>query len=502
MWMSLVILLAGVAAYANSFSGPFIYDDLSSIPQNPHVRELWPVGEAVSAPPNTTASGRPIVSLTLALNYATGGLKVGGYHAFNLGLHLLSALLVFGIVRRTLESAIFDHRFDSSGRWLALAVAVLWTVHPLQTDSVTYVIQRTGLLMGSFYLLTLYCAIRGWGSSHHRTWFSAAVLACALGMGSKEAMVTAPLMVLLYDRTFVTGSFASALRRHWSLYVGLGLTELFLAALLASDPRAETVGFGHGMSAWTYLKIQTQVIAWYLRLCFWPKPLIILHDWPEPAGILSWLMPGLLVLALLALTVWQLVRRWGWGFVGAWFFLILAPTSSFVPIVTEPAAERRMYLPLAAAIVLVVVGGDWVLRKAGTRRPVGRWTLAGFRGGLVVTAAALLGYGTAQRNEDYRTELAIWADALRHYPDSPDVLSAAATALFREGRFDKAVLHYSRSLELRPDHAETRYNLANALVEEGDVEGALDHYAEAVRLKPHRAELWNNSGRACFSPMR
>ena len=185
-----------------------------------------------------TVSGRPVLNLSLALNYAVSGCDVRGYHVTNLAIHLAAALLLFGIVRRTLP------RFRGCGGGqqlarlqlatpLALAIALLWAVHPLQTESVTYIVQRAESLMGLFYLLTLYCFLRGAGSARAIFWYAGSVLACLLGMATKEVMVSAPLVVLLYDRTFLAGSFREAWRRRWAYYLALAATWLLLAWLVA-----------------------------------------------------------------------------------------------------------------------------------------------------------------------------------------------------------------------------------------------------------------------------
>ncbi|MHC4609143.1 MAG: hypothetical protein ACYS7M_02205, partial [Planctomycetota bacterium] len=247
VWLLPVVLLGAALAYSPGLSAPFIYDDLSAIRENPHIRHLWPLREAMSAPEQTPLAGRPVVSLSLAVNYAIGGIDVRGYHAFNLAVHLISAVLLFAIARRTLHSHLLHERYTASAGWIALAVAAIWALHPLQTESVIYVVQRTELLMGLFYVLTLYCAIRGSRSARPWFWHTAAVSACALGMASKEVMVSAPLIVLLHDRVFISGSFRGALARRPGLYAGLALTWVLLGVLLASGPRSESIGFNHGV---------------------------------------------------------------------------------------------------------------------------------------------------------------------------------------------------------------------------------------------------------------
>lgn len=487
-----LVLAGGVMAYSNSFSAPFFFDDLDSIPENPHVRQLWSLSRSLSAPPQTPVAGRPVVGFSLALNYAIGGLDVRGYHAMNLGLHLLSTLFLFGIVGRTLQSPTLRELFGRSGSWIALAIAAIWMTHPLHTEAVTYIIQRTELLVGLFYLLTLYCAIRGWRSPARRIWFSAAVVSCALGMASKEVMVSAPLMALLYDRAFVSGSFGSSLRRHTGLYAGLAATWAILAVLVASGPRSDSIGFGLGVSALDYLRTQAEVLLWYLRLSLWPDPLVISYEW-EPVHSFSGCVPqGLLILLLLGLTLWATWRRPALGFVGAWFFLILAPTSSVVPIVTEIAAERRMYLPLASVVVLIVIGVYLVLQSV-FRRPSLRFPVPQVASGVVVLAtAAGLGLRTFERNRDYRTPLAMWADAVQKRPANYRAHNNLAGALIEAGRLAEAIAHCNLALQLRPDHARAHANLGLALKRQGDLEQAVEQYRMALNLKPDSYQIHHN----------
>jgi hypothetical protein len=156
-----VILGSTVIVYLSSFQGVFVFDDIHAIVENPYVRRLWPLGQAMRAPPQSSVSGRPIVSLSLALSYAVSGLRPWGYHAFNLAVHLGAAALLFGLIRRTLLSDCLGGRCAARAAPLAAAITVLWAVHPLQTESVTYVIQRAESLAGFFLLAVLYCLCRG-----------------------------------------------------------------------------------------------------------------------------------------------------------------------------------------------------------------------------------------------------------------------------------------------------------------------------------------------------
>ena len=217
-------------------------DDLLSIEQNEYIRE-WRNLETVLFPQRELpTAGRPLVNLSFAVNYAIGGLNVRGYHVFNLACHLLSGLLVFGIVRRTLQLPGLSGRLRGNALNIGFAAAILWTLHPLNTEAVNYLTQRTELMMALFYLLTLYASIRGL-QPRARAWNAVAVLSCAAGMGCKESMVTAPVMVVLYDAIFAFESLKHAVRERGRFYGFLCLSWVLLAALIWSGPRMHSAGF-------------------------------------------------------------------------------------------------------------------------------------------------------------------------------------------------------------------------------------------------------------------
>ena len=484
------MIAAGLGVYRNSVAAPFIFDDHESITFNPHLQHLWPVWQAMAAPsPNSIVSGRPVVSLSLALNYALGGLDVFGYHVFNVTLHLLSALLLYGIVRRTLSSARLRDRYGLEAHGLAFAVSLLWTVHPLLTESVTYTIQRTELLMGSFLLLTLYSVIRSADAWPRRGWQVMAVVSCALGMASKEVMVVAPLLVWLYDWIVLAGPGRALWQRRWGLYLGLASTWLLLAILVAPIRHpAASVHFTH-LTPWDYAKTQCGVILHYVRLAVWPHPLVLdYYDWPV-ARTLAQALPSILVVGvLLAGTGWALARRLVLGFVGAWFFLILAPTSSVLPIMTEMAAERRMYLPLVAVVVLLVVGGWRLLERLRSRDRVRRSVAVGLAAAIATTLGAL----TIRRHEDYRSEIAIWQDTVAKRPGNARARLHLGKVLQAEGQLEAAIAQYRAVLRFRPLAAEASYDLGSAMTRQGNVVDAAAHYRNAIRLKPDMASAHYN----------
>lgn len=520
----MVILLAGLITYANSFSGTFVLDDDKHVLDNPRILTLWPLSD-------TLGGRRPVVDLSLAINYALGGLETWGYHAFNLAVHLLAGLTLFGVVRRTLESRPVDTVFKRRSTQLALVVAVLWLVHPLQTQSVTYIIQRAEALMGLFYLLTLYCVIRGLESdrqtrpfdrqsvrpfSRRNVWYLAAMLCCAAGMGSKAVMVTAPVAVLLYDRVFASGSFGESLRRRWGLYVGLCSTWLILflcgvvSGVFRGSARGATVGFGYqSISPLEYLVTQFGVIVHYLRLAVWPRPLCLDYGWEVAEHVWLSASLGVIIVSALCLALWAIVRGWTNGYVGLVFFLVLAPTSSFVPI-KDPAFEHRMYLPLAPVIVLAVIGAYAVLTSR-----LGAWTAEAINWrrivpGIAMIAALFLAYVTVQRNRDYHSALGMWQDVIAKRPEHSRAYLGLGTALFgraksaaargaqavaRQGFLD-AEQSFAQAVALKPTNADALYNLGNAKVENGKVEEAIEAFRQSLSINPRNAKCHYNLGNA------
>jgi tetratricopeptide (TPR) repeat protein len=501
----LTILAGGIAAFANSFQGQFIFDDLLALTQNPSTERLWRLDHVLRPPIQMTVGGRPMLNLSFAIDRAIFGLHPAGYHIGNLLIHLLAALALFGIIRRTWKGA-------PDGVWIAASVALLWVVHPLQTESVTYLVQRAESLMGLFYLLTLYTFLRsaegsnvaesgtisppgrepvlrslGEGGRTRSTFALLSIVCCWLGMATKEAMVSAPLIVLLYDRTFLTPSFAAIWRARRAYYLALFAAWLPLAALiLSTHGRGGTVGVGLGVGVMQYWATQFPAVVRYVWLAFWPNPLVFdygtewIENWTE-------LVPcAAVVLILIGLTVNGLRRFAPAGFVGFFFFAILAPTS-LMPGVRQTSAEHRMYLPLAAVLVAAVTGAYW----AWGRRTLLAWPLL----------AIILGKLTHERNWFYAHPVAMWQDTVSKRPGNPYSRNNYGGALLAAQLPANALIQLKESVRLKPDFMEGHGNLGSAYLRTGDLRNALNEYQMAVQLGPKYAAVHNNFGVALLSAL-
>ncbi|HEY1793167.1 MAG TPA: tetratricopeptide repeat protein [Opitutaceae bacterium] len=464
-WALAAVIVAAVAlAYGRTLHAPTHFDDDASLSGNPTIRSL---AGALLPPPTPTVGGRPILNLSFAVSHALSGDGVWGYHLLNIAVHALAALALFGIARRTLAGRA---KWGTSAAFL---IALLWAVHPLQTESVTYIVQRAESLMGLFFLLSLYFFIRGAASGRHPgPWLALSVASCLLGMGTKEVMVGAPIVILIYDAVFLSASLPDAVRKRRIYYLCLAATWAVLPYLVFSTHgRGGTAGFSSGISWWRYLLAQVPALTRYIRLSLWPHSLVF--DYGTALAPLSWsLVPeGMLLVALLAASIWAVMRRRPAGFLGATFFIILAPSSSIVPVASEPMAEHRMYLPLAAVAALVVVAALKWLGRPGI---------------VALGAAALaLGWATFERNQLYLSDIYLWQDTADKVPGSYRAHNNLGIALAAADRSSEAIAQYEDVLRIDPSLAEAHSNLANELSKTpAGAREAESQYLEAIRLKP------------------
>ncbi len=509
-----------VAPFLNSLDNPFIWDDRASIVDNRSIRSLWPLWGPIVPPAETPVASRPLVNLSFALNYSLHGLDVRGYHLVNLGLHLLTAWLLFAIVYRTLTRSVSNARSHGHASVTALLATVVWAVHPMVSEVVNYTTQRSDALGGLFLLATLFAAQRALSSPHRGRWHVVAVVACVCGVLAKEFVAVTPLIVLLYDRVFAFHSFREAFAVRKNLYVALVATWIPLAVILALRPHS-TIGFAAGVDAWTYLLNQAEMLVRYLRLAVWPDALVIDYGVPRPLSLGTVWVSGLLIAALCAASIVALFRWPRVGFLCAVFFLLLAPSSSIIPIVTEVGAERRMYLSLAALTIFVVAGSAWAIDRVRPHMPrrVGQ-ILPAAAVAVTVAVAGTLGVLTTHRNSEYATAVTLWRSSIERWPqgrariayavaladggdrdsaisqlrlavrDYPQARSALGRELAGSGLYAEAARELSTFIANEPrEEAQrpARILLAGILLEHGDPADAAEQYRELLRHDPDDA---------------
>jgi tetratricopeptide (TPR) repeat protein len=431
---ALIALVGG--AYAGSFDGGFVFDDRRLLIETRDVEQMSLLEFGVNG---AVSSGRPLTAATFWINmWLDPARKPFGFHVFNLLVHVACVLIGWDLLRRTFARV---PSFAARASGLAFACALLWGLQPVQTNVVTYIAQRAESLLSLCVLAAVYCSARSWG------W--GCVLAGFAAVLSKEVAAVLPLLVLLYDRGFVAGSFRGALARRPCMYAGLGASWVLLGWLVAQGARTGSVGFEfRGLHSLNYTLTQANAILHYLRLLIWPDPLVIDYGWPVVpvdgwADLVSaWptFLPSLLVVvALGVLTVGFSVRNRPLGFAGAWFFLLLAPSSSFLPITTEIMAEHRIHLASLAPLSLLVLGFDF-----GVRRVLPARASLVFASGVALVALLWAAMTDAQ-NQLYRSDELMWSHNLLTTPDNPRVLLNLGRIWQARGEVGPALLLFERA---------------------------------------------------------
>jgi tetratricopeptide (TPR) repeat protein len=487
-----VIAAAVLAAYANCYDVPFTFDDQGNIADNKAIRTLI-------LPPETMNLHyrRPVGRWSLWLNYRLHGNAVRGYHVLNVAVHLAAALVLFDLVRRTLLLPRLAGPFGADADWLAFAIALLWAVHPLQVQSVTYVIQRFESLMALFFLLTLWCLVRSHGSRVAWLWQLGAIVSCSLSIGSKEVGAMIPLVALAYDRIFLADRWRNLLLRRGWMYAGLAPALVwFLWQMTPANGRhAETA---QGISSWEYFRSQPAIILHYARLAVWPDVLVLDYGWPVAHDWWTIAAPGTMLLVLLVGTFGALWLRPSLGLVGWFFFLTLAPTSSVIPI-SDLAFEHRMYLPLAAIAVVAVFGCYWLGKglMPGRTNQRSYALLAG-----VVLVAVALGLRTHSRNNDWRDPLLLWSKNVAAAPHHCRAWGNLANAYLDRGDTAEGVRLLARAVELKPTDHWARALYGSALLKAERAEEALVQCQAAARLKPRYGPAHLGLGKSCHALRR
>jgi len=452
-----LIVVAGLLAYANVFSGQFVLDDPVEIVANPALRTLWPPWIAMMG--GNQVAARPLPYLTFAIDLAIWGPSPPGFHLTNLLVHLATAGGLFRLTEATLARRSCSPRLRGQATLIAATAAAAWVAHPLTTAAVTYVYQRIEAIAACLMVWSLYSAARSFcipmadrsHSAARLRWQTASITLAAAAMLSKETAVVLPALVMLYWWIFATE------RDPWPrlpFLAGIASTLVVLVVVLRSG-RGTYAELGQAVHPpLLYFLTQTQVILHYLRLAIWPVGLCLDYDWPLVDGIAA--AAGSLAVVLVAFVAAAIAafRRRVWAFPGLAFFILLAPTSSVMPV-ADVAFDHRMYLPLFCVVVLVAGSGWWAVGRCAAwcslGRPAGRGTQRehdGLRWSAVATAAGIvlaLAWATHLRNRDFHDPRILWSQALQNNPQAFRANWWAAVNAAAGGDADRAIDHAARS---------------------------------------------------------
>ena len=496
-----MLVIIGCVAYANSFQGQFVFDDRIWLEQLDAMPSVWSEAFWLNGKEGPQ-HGRPIVAASFALNYWIGQRDPLGYHILNLAIHLLASLALFGLLRRTFALESFPPKIRDVAVPLSFASTAIWMTHPLQTECVNYLSQRTECGVGLAVFASLYFAVRSRErSTASLGWMVLSVAAAWFGAGCKEIAALIPLLVVLYEFAFRTDSLSQVFKRRWPFFLALCSCWIPVATLMALAPRVNTVGAGAKASTLTYLLNQCRIIPDYLRLAIWPDQLSLDYGEPVQVSLAQAAPGGLLILAILfgSTLCWR--NRPAIGFAGWWIFLLLAPTSSIIPIQTEVGAERRMYLPLAALTALAVVVVFLTLQKLGTQ--LARSTSVA-RKHLITASLSLAAFAivltpllaaTRHRNAEYRDVNQLWISSSLARPNNPRSIYNLGVRYAKLGMKEEAVAAFHETLRIEPTYAVAHNNLGIMLRDAGDYAAAEWRFKTAATVHKNWALPLNNLAR-------
>ena len=491
-----VVLLAlsvlATLIYFNTLTSSFHFDDVIRIVENPKIKHLSNLLDM--------SDSRYIGYLSLALNYHFGRLNVFGYHLVNLLIHIANGFLVYLLVQLLFKTPrmLSSHsdqgilpRMSSRASWIAFATALLFVAHPIQTQAVTYIVQRLASLATLFYLLTVVLYLKWRLSPSHikyRSWlFIGALVSTVLAMKTKEITFTLPFMLLLIETVF----FGFPTRKRWLPLIPF---LIILPIIPLSIPEHETSGFARvtdEISRLDYLTTQFRVIVTYLRLLVFPVNQNLEYEYPlyhslfTPEVFLSFLF----LFTLFSLSIYLLFSRrfrsvlfplTGFGLL--WFFLTLSIESSIIPL-GRVIFEHRLYLPSVGffmAVSALIIGG------LNRRRVLGGLTV-----GLMILVFSIATY---QRNLIWQSELTLWRDVVEKSPRTPLGYLNLGMAYIGEDRVQESISQFKVALSLDPDYGEAHNNLGLAYQKQGLLEEALLSYQKAITLDPEFVGAYNNLG--------
>lgn len=519
--LPLVVLLL---TYSNSFEGAFLQDDYDTLINNRTLDEYLGSWTNILT---SRLNSRGLTMWTFSLNKYLLGETATSYHVGNLLIHILTTYAVWMVLHRLIELAA-TRRNQSWQTWPAavpLFATLIFAVHPIQTQAVTYLSQRSEALMGLFMMLTLLTLLEGVrqpGTWQGTLFLFSSILLCGLGMRAKEAMIVAPVLLFWCDRAMLANSWGEMIRRRGWYHILIWFTLLLnpsweqlqvpqqIGNVLASETTSATPESGNSITSssedennlltqqgtpfdrWQYLKIQPGVVLTYTCQLFVPNRLCFdrghVHQ-PEAIEliltVLFWAIP--ITATLVAIFLWP-----EWSFLGGWFFVNFAPRSSIIPLVNG-YFEYRMYLPLLAIAVLMGL----LLERIFTCfcRRESQKVLA--RAAVYPIFIVLLMNATYSRNTIYSDPVLLWQDTV----DKAPLNSRAWTNLCRshivaggKDHIRKAVEAGRRATEINPNYAKAFSMYALALQRAGEEAQAIQMYERSLELKPGQMQTYLNLG--------
>ena len=488
-WGAMVVLGALIlASYWSSLPYDFVLDDVPCISGNLGIGEFCPIWNVADISEPTGLRRRPVASWTFTANYLISGLAPEAFRLTNVCIHFCAALFVFLCVKEILCLPAVPDRYRPMAPTVAVCSAYLWALHPVQTESVTYVVQRIEAMFGLLFLGMTYTFVRGMQSSRPWVWYGASIVFCALGMGTKEVMITAPAVVLLLDFVFSENRIPQILRRRWPVYLGYGLCSMWLIWITFFTKIQRPIGTFTMRSVprptrLEYFGTQPEVLLQYFYVLLDPSQLCFDRYWPIAKGFGA-IAPAATVVGLLvgvsAYCVFRYRSKIAWAILS--YFIILSPTSTIIPLWVY--FEHRVYLPYAFLCAIASLG-----LLLGMRRILGALTSDSGRAQaatmcIVGFVSLLLCAGTMMRNVAYKDYRTLMMDTLRRNPTNVRALMNLSGIFLDEGRHVESAALLERAVEIEPTMRTYQGQLAWVYVQSGRADLAIEHLKSIEPMFP------------------
>lgn len=487
-------LLLGTLIYFNTLYSSFHFDDNHSIVDNFAIRNILNLQAIWSFWPC-----RFITYLSIAFNYHFQQFNVFGYHLFNLTIHLSSAILVWWFMLLTFSTpAMQGKKITKHAKLIAFFAGLVFLTHPVQTQAVTYIIQRATSLAALFYLVSLSFYVKsrllqqqGESPVVSRFFYCGSLIAAAMAMFTKEMTITLPFMVLFYETCFLK----TKKRLNWKYLVPFFVTLLIIPLTMFLTKSVDfigmkmTLGTPPNISSWQYLLTQLRVIVTYLRLLFIPINQNLSYDYPIAKSLLDLpILTSLIFLVSILTIATRIFSRYKLISFGIfWFFLTLLPESSVIPI-KDVIFEHRLYLPMVGFSFFLVSISYYLFENKGLKPMVIALLI-------IISCYAILTY---RRNLIWKDELTLWNDVAYKSPKKEISYNNRGNAYEDQGSIEQAISDYNKVIEINPKSAAAYNNRGNAYEDQGSIEQAISDYNKAIEINPALAQAYNNRGRVYY----
>jgi tetratricopeptide (TPR) repeat protein len=481
-----------IVIYSNTFTSPFILDDLIRIEENPVIRVgEFSIPRIIKAGFDSSKS-RPIAFISFALNHSLHQYDVFGYHVLNISIHILAGFCLYLFIKTTFRIPTLQSRYTHTDM-LAFFAALIWLVHPIQTQSVTYIVQRMTSMASLFFILSLLFYAYGRLAENRRKtllWWIVSAASWLLSLGCKQISAVLPLCVFLYEWFFFQGLSKQWFRRNLKYLLGVIAFFILLFLVYTGFSPWEKIKSLHDYAQHEFsvaqrLLTQFRVILLYISLILLPLSgrlnldydLALSRSLIDPISTLLCLIAigGMVALALYLAKKERLI-----SFCILWFFANHLIESSILPLAI--IFEHRNYLPtMMVGLIPVVLVYRYI-------------TLDWLKMSLLALLVAVLAVGTYQRNRVWESEISLWSDVIKKSPNKARPHFNLGAAYSKQNRSEEAVPFYKRALEINPNLAESHVNLGKALEQQNKVDEAFDHYKTALKLKPNLPEAHTNIG--------